>query len=184
MSFLFSVVSFLVFGVVLAVYSTKVLIIFLIGSALYISWILLFVGRRRVLDNTRFDRMSRTQLNSIEIAEGASEIRLRDSQTYFKDKWRKAQELVYDIHFKSLRLEQHSGLGATAINESKNLLMTFAVASMVINGHLTLGTMLAVQYIIGEMNSPLDQMVEFVNRWQDTKLSLERIHPGSHCPQR
>ncbi len=175
MSFLFSVVSFLVFGVVLAVYSTKVLIIFLIGSALYISWILLFVGRRRVLDNTRFDRMSRTQLNSIEIAEGASEIRLRDSQTYFKDKWRNAQELVYDIHFKSLRLEQHSGLGATAINESKNLLMTFAVASMVINGHLTLGTMLAVQYIIGEMNSPLDQMVEFVNRWQDTKLSLERI---------
>lgn len=175
MSFLFAVVSFVVFGVVLAVYSLKVLAIFLIGSILYLCWILLFVGRRRVLDNTRFDRMSRTQLNTIEIAEGAPEIRLRDSQTYFKQKWRIAQEQVYDIHFKSLRLEQHSELGATAINESKNLLMTFAVASMVIGGHLTLGTMLAVQYIIGQMNSPLDQMVNFVNRWQDTKLSLERI---------
>lgn len=175
MSFLFSAVSFVIFGVVLAVYSVKVLAIFLVGSILYLGWILLFVGRRRVLDNTRFDRMSRTQLNTIEIAEGASEIRLRDSQIYFKQKWRKSQEQVYDIHFKSLRLEQHSELGATAINESKNLLMTFAVASMVISGQLTLGTMLAVQYIIGELNSPLDQMVDFVNRWQDTKLSLERI---------
>ncbi len=175
MSFLFSVVSFVIFGVVLAVYSPKVLAIFLIGGILYFCWILLFVGRRRVLDNTRFDRMSRTQLNTIEIAEGASEIRLRDSQSYFKQKWRGAQEQVYDVNFKSLRLEQHSELGATAINESKNLLMTFAVASMVIGGQLTLGTMLAVQYIIGQMNSPLDQMVNFVNRWQDTKLSLERI---------
>ena len=175
MSFLFSVVSFVIFGVVLAVYSLKVLGIFLIGSILYLCWILLFVGRRRVLDNTRFDRMSRTQLNTIEIAEGASEIRLRDSQAYFKQKWRNAQEQVYDVNFKSLKLEQQSELGATVINESKNLLMTFAVALMVIDGQLTLGTMLAVQYIIGQMNSPLDQMVNFVNRWQDTKLSLERI---------
>lgn len=175
MSFLFAVVSFVVFGIVLAVYSLKIFCIFLIGSTLYLSWILFFVGRRRVLDNTRFDRMSRTQLNTIEIAEGASEIRLRDSQAYFKHKWRNAQEQVYDVNFKSLKFEQQSELGATVINESKNLLMTFAVALMVIDGQLTLGTMLAVQYIIGQMNSPLDQMVNFVNRWQDTKLSLERI---------
>lgn len=175
MSFLFAIVSFVVFGVVLAVYSFKLFSIFLIGSTLYLCWILLFVRRRRVLDNTRFDRMTKTQLNTIEIAEGASEIRLRDSQTYFKQKWRNAQEQVYDVNFKSLRLEQHSELGATVINESKNLLITFAVASMVISGQLSLGTMLAVQYIIGQMNSPLDQMVNFVNRLQDTKLSLERI---------
>jgi len=175
MSFLFSVVSFAVFGIVLATYSPKMLIIFLIGSTLYLSWILLFIGHRRILDKTRFDRMSQTQFNTIEIVEGASEIRLRDSQTYFKCKWRDAQEQVYDVNFKSLKLEQHSELGATVINESKNLLITFAVASMVINGQLTLGTMLAVQYIIGQMNSPLDQMVNFVNRLQDTKLSLERI---------
>lgn len=175
MSFLFAIVSFVVFGVVLAVYSFKLFSIFLIGSTLYLCWILLFVRRRRVLDNTRFDRMTKTQLNTIEIAEGASEIRLRDGQTYFKGKWRDAQEQVYDVNFKSLKLEQHSELGATVINESKNLLITFAVALMVINGQLTLGTMLAVQYIIGQMNSPLDQMVNFVNRLQDTKLSLERI---------
>ncbi len=175
MSFLFAIVSFVVFGVVLAVYSFKLFSIFLISSTLYLCWILLFVRRRRVLDNTRFDRMTKTQLNTIEIAEGASEIRLRDSQTYFKQKWRNAQEQVYDVNFKSLRLEQHSELGATVINESKNLLITFAVASMVISGQLSLGTMLAVQYIIGQMNSPLDQMVNFVNRLQDTKLSLERI---------
>ena len=175
MSFLFAIVSLIVFGAVLAVYSLKIFVIFLIGSTLYLCWILLFVRRRRVLDNTRFDRMSKTQLHTIEIAEGASEIRLRDGQTYFKGKWRDAQEQVYDVNFKSLRLEQHSELGAMVINESKNLLMTFAVASMVINGQLTLGTMLAVQYIIGQMNSPLDQMVNFVNRLQDTKLSLERI---------
>ncbi len=175
MSFLFAIVSFVVFGAVLAVYSFKLFSIFLIGSILYLCWILLFIRRRRVLDNTRFDRMTKTQLNTIEIAEGASEIRLRDGQTYFKQKWRNAQEQVYNVNFKSLRLEQHSELGATVINESKNLLITFAVASMVINGQLTLGTMLAVQYIIGQMNSPLDQMVNFVNRLQDTKLSLERI---------
>ena len=175
MSFLFAIVSFIVFGAVLAVYSLKIFTIFLIGSILYLCWILLFIRHRRVLDNTRFERMAKTQLNTIEIAEGASEIRLRDAQSYFKGKWRDAQNQVYDVNFKSLKLEQHSELGATVINESKNLLITFAVASMVISGHLTLGTMLAVQYIIGQMNSPLDQMVNFVNRLQDTKLSLERI---------
>ena len=175
MSFLFAIVSLIVFGIVLAVYSLKLFCIFLIGSVLYLGWILLFVGRRRVLDNTRFDRTAKTELHTIEIAEGASEIRLRSSQPYFRDKWRTAQEMVYDVNFKTLALEQRSEFGATVINEGKNLLITYLVASMVINGNLTLGTMLAVQYIIGQMNSPLDQMVGFINRLQDTKLSIRRI---------
>ena len=83
--------------------------------------------------------------------------------------------MVYDVNFKTLALEQRSEFGATVINEGKNLLITYLVASMVINGNLTLGTMLAVQYIIGQMNSPLDQMVGFINRLQDTKLSIRRI---------
>lgn len=175
LSFLLAIVLFFVYGTILAIYSIKMFGIFLTCGILYLCWILFFISRRRVLDNTYFYRMAKMQLNTIEIAEGASDIRLCDSQNYFKNKWRKRQEHVYDVHFRSLALEQHCGFGATMINETKNLLMTFAVAKMVIDGQLTLGTMLAVQYIIGQMNGPLNQLAGFINLWQETKLSLNRI---------
>ncbi|MCQ2376179.1 MAG: peptidase domain-containing ABC transporter [Salinivirgaceae bacterium] len=175
LSLIFSCSTLIMFSGVLFCYSGKILLIFLFGSCIYFGWIILFLNRRKVLDNCIFEQQAKTELDMIEIAEGASEIRTNNGQKYFRNKWEKAQNKIFELKFKQLALEQKSDIGSTVIIEGMNLFITFITASMVISETLTFGAMLAIQFVIGQLNSPLHQMINFINSLQDAKISFERI---------
>lgn len=172
---IFSLVNLIIFGVVLAIYDLKILLIFLIGSVIHISWILVFMKKRRVLDFKRFDRMSENHNNLIHLISGMQEIKLNNCERQKRWKWENIQAGMFKINMQSLALEQFQSSGGSFINELKNILITFLAASSVINGDITLGMMMSVSYIIGQLNSPLNQLIEFFSSAQDAKISLERM---------
>ncbi len=175
LNILFSMVNLVTFGIVLAIYSIKIFIIFLIGSILYIVWIYLFMKKRRALDFKRFAQLSDNQSNLIQLIQGMPEIKLNNCEKQKRWDWERIQAKLFKVNVKSLSLEQYQQVGSVFFNETKNILITFIAAISVINGSMTLGMMLAVQYIIGQLNSPIDQMINFMHTTQDAKISLERL---------
>ena len=175
LSILFSMFSLVVFGVVLAIYSLKIFIVFLAGSLLYAGWIWLFMRRRRVLDFKRFSKMAENQSNLYQLITGMQEIKLNNCEKRKRWEWEGIQASLFRVNIKGLALTQYQQAGSVLINESKNILITFISAYAVIQGQMTLGMMLAVQYIIGQMNSPIDQLITFIHSAQDAKISLERL---------
>ncbi|MDO5656703.1 MAG: peptidase domain-containing ABC transporter [Flavobacteriaceae bacterium] len=175
LSTLFSMVNLLVFSMVLAYYDWRILSIFLSGSALYIIWILFFLKKRRELDYKRFSQVSQEQSKVIELINGMQEIKLHNAEKQKRWDWEFVQVKLFKINMKSLSLEQTQGVGSSFINEMKNILITFMSASLVLSGNITLGMMLSVQYIIGQLNQPLMQLVGFIRQVQDAKISLERL---------
>jgi ATP-binding cassette, subfamily B, bacterial len=173
--FLFSIFNIIVFGIVLAIYSLKIFSIFIIGSALYILWVLAFMKKRRDLDYKRFAQMSNEQSNLIQLITGMQEIKLNHCERKKRWEWERIQARLFKINIKSLSLNQYQHLGALFFNETKNILITIIAATSVLHGSITLGAMLAIQYIIGQLNSPIDQMVNFIHAAQDAKISLERL---------
>ncbi|TAD82893.1 MAG: peptidase domain-containing ABC transporter [Bacteroidetes bacterium] len=173
---LFSLVNLLVFSAVLFSYSGAVFGIFMVGSILYFGWISLFLKRRRKLDTMRFSLAGKENTATMQLIQGMQEIRLNNCEKPKRWEWEKLQAGLFQLNFKSLYLSQYQQAGAFFINESKNLVITFLVAKAVINGQLTLGAMLAVQYIIGQLNSPIEQLIGFVQQAQDAKISLERLN--------
>ncbi|MCB0632958.1 MAG: peptidase domain-containing ABC transporter [Saprospiraceae bacterium] len=176
LSVLFSLISLSVFGVVLAIYSSQILFIFLIASVAYIAWITFFLKRRRAIDYQSFSQLSSNQDSLIEIIHGIQEIKLQGSQ--FKRRWRWAgiQAKLFRVRIKGLALAQYQDIGGSSINQLKNIFITFFAAQLVIKGEMTLGMMLAIQYIIGQLNGPLQQMIGFVREAQDAAISMERLN--------
>lgn len=172
---LFSLVNILIFSFVLAYYDWRIFVIFLMGSSLYIIWILFFLKRRRELDYKRFSQVSQEQSKVIELVNGMQEIKLHNAEKQKRWDWEFVQVKLFKISMKSLALEQTQGVGSNFINELKNILITFMSASLVIKGDISLGMMLSVQYIIGQLNGPLVQLVNFIRQTQDAKISLERL---------
>jgi ATP-binding cassette subfamily B protein len=175
LNILFSLVNFLVFGIVLAIYSLKILILFLVGSTLYFLWLSFFMKRRRELDFRRFTKLSENQSKLIQLIAGIQEIKLNNAEKQKRWEWENIQSGLFRVNIKSLSLRQYQEAGAVFINESKNLLITILAATAVINGDMTLGMMLAVSYIIGQLNGPVEQMINFMHIAQDAKISLERL---------
>ncbi|MFN5005817.1 MAG: peptidase domain-containing ABC transporter [Bacteroidota bacterium] len=175
LSFLLSVVSVIVFGVVLATYSINIFLIFLIASLLYVSWIFLFLKKRREIDYRSFQQMSDNQDSLIEIIQGMQEINLQGSHLKRRWKWATIQARLFKTQMKSLSISQYQDAGALSINQLKDILITFLAAKLVLDGELTLGMMLAVQYTIGQLNLPLQQLVGFVRSAQDAFISIERL---------
>ncbi len=175
LSILFSLVNVLIFAVVLAVYNLGILLVFLIGSALYVSWIAAFMQRRRTLDYKLFEGAAQNQNHLVEIFSGMQEIKLNNCESQKRWEWERVQAGIFRLKMRSLRLEQYQQAGASFINELKNILITFMAAAAVIHGHLTLGMMLAVSYILGQLNSPLNQLIYFMQLMQDARISLDRI---------
>lgn len=173
---LFSLLNLLVFGVVLALYNLTIFAIFLIASLLYTGWIVLFLRQRRKLDFRRFDLAARNQSSIVQLIQGMQEIKLAGAERPMRWAWEQLQVRQFRLQMKGLSLNQYQQAGAFAINEGKNILITFLSAQAVINGQLTLGAMLAFQYIIGQLNSPVEQLIGFVQGLQDTKISLERLN--------
>ncbi|RFM26700.1 peptidase domain-containing ABC transporter [Deminuibacter soli] len=175
LSTVFSLVNLLVFALVLGIYSIPILCLFLAGSALSVGWMLFFLKRRRELDYARFQRMSDNQNNLFEIITGMQEIKMNDSETLHRWEWERVQARLFKISVQSLTLAQYQNSGAVFFTQLKNILVSFIAAKEVLNGQMTLGMMLSVSYIIGQMNAPVDQLLTFFQAAQDAKLSVERL---------
>lgn len=172
---LFSFVNLIVFSVVLALYSLKLFFVFLIASVLYVLWITLFLKKRKELDYKRFAQASAEQSNLYQMITGMQEIKLNNCEKHKRWAWENIQAKLFRVSIKGLALSQYQQSGAFFINETKNILISFFAAAAVINGDMTLGMMTAVQYIIGQLNSPINQMIGFIQSAQDAKISLERL---------
>lgn len=172
---LFSAMNLIVFSLVLFYYSTQIFVIFLVGSVSYFSWIAIFLKRRKELDYKRFSQMSTEQSTVIELINGMQEIKLHNAEKQKRWQWEHVQARLFHISVKSLALEQYQSVGSSLINELKNIIITVISAKLVIDGSITLGMMLAISYIVGQLNSPIQQFIEFIRQLQDARISLERL---------
>lgn len=175
LSTFFSMFNLVVFGAVLIYYSPAIFGIFAIGSIFYILWILYFLKRRKELDYKRFSQLSQEQSTVIELINGMQEIKMHNAEKQKRWKWEFVQARLFKVSIQSLALEQTQGVGSSVINELKNIVITFTSAVLVIDGNITLGMMLSIQYIIGQLNAPIGQMVGFIRSYQDAKISMERL---------
>lgn len=173
---LFSFFNFFVFGAVLVYYSSSIFLIFVVGSMIYILWILYFLKRRKELDYIRFAHHSQEQSTVIELINGMQEIKMNNAEKQKRWKWEFIQARLFKVSIKTLALEQTQEVGSSVINELKNIFITFTSAVLVIEGQLTLGMMMSLQYIIGQLNGPIVGVVAFIRTYQDAKISLERLN--------
>ena len=175
LNFIFSAFNLIVLGIVLLIYDFRIFGIFLIASIIYVVWILIFLRRRKKLDYYRFQQLARHQTTLIELINGMQEIKLQNSAGKRSRQWFHIQAKLFSINLKALAVEQYQNSGTAFISQLKDILITFLTATLVIQGEITLGMMLAVQFIIGQLNVPLQQMITFIQAGQDAKLSLERL---------
>lgn len=172
---LFSTINLFVFGLVLAYYNLYIFLIFLMGSIFYFGWIIIFLKKRRDLDYKRFSQVSGEQSKVIELVNGMQTIKLHNAEKKKRWGWEFVQARLFKISIESLALEQYQSVGSGFINEFKNILITVFSAKLVIDGDITLGMMLAISYIVGQLNSPVSQLISFIKEVQDAKISLERL---------
>ena len=172
----FAMLTFVVFSVVLFFYNKLVFAIFLLGSILYGAWMTLFLKRRKVLDYELFEQQAINNNKTYEFITSMQEIKLQDCEQRRRWEWEDTQADLFSVQMKSLKLQQTQEAGSIFINEVKNIIITVVAATAVIHGQMTLGMMLAVQYIIGQLNSPVEQLMNFFYSLQDVKISLERIN--------
>jgi ATP-binding cassette subfamily B protein len=175
LNIMFSFFNLVVFGIVLAVFSFKILALFLTGSILYILWVSMFMKSRARLDHQRFKQMSVSGNKLINIVNGMQEIKLTQSELSMRWDWEKLQATLFGLKVKGLSLIQYQSAGATFLNEVTNVLITVVAATAVLKANMTLGTMLAVQFIIGQLNVPVSQIIGFFRISQDAKMSLDRL---------
>lgn len=172
----FSLLSMVVFGVVLAMYDWRVFAVFVGGSALYAGWLLLFMRRRKMIDYELFEHQSRNHNRTYQLITALQEIKLQGCEQRRRWEWEDVQADLFGVEMKALRLQQGQEAGGVFINELKNILITVLAATAVVQGSMSLGAMLAVQYIVGQLNSPMQQLVSLIYSMQDVKISLERIN--------
>jgi ATP-binding cassette, subfamily B, bacterial len=172
---IFAVITLLVYTVVMATYHVGILGIFFLGSMLYIGWVVLFLKRRRELDYKRFQQASANQSNIVQLVSGMQEIKLNSCEKQKRWEWERIQARLYKVSIKGLALNQSQEIGGTFINQAKNIFISFLSAKAVITGDMTLGMMMAVQYIIGQLNAPIQQFIGFTQQAQDARISLERL---------
>jgi ATP-binding cassette subfamily B protein len=172
---LFSLFNVVVFGIVLLLYSKLIFFVFALATLLYFLWIAFFLKRRKELDEKKFEELSKNRSQLIQLLSGIQDIKLSNSESQMRWDWEQIQTSLFKVTSKSLGLDQFQRIGAQIINHSKNILIVFLAAKGVVDGEMTLGMMMAVQFIAGQLNSPIDQLLGFVKDAQDAKLSLERI---------
>jgi ATP-binding cassette, subfamily B, bacterial len=173
---IFSLFNLITFSIVLLYFNPNIFYIFAAGSLLYFLWIRVFLKYRRQLNYKQFDIASKENSATMQLILGMQEIKLNNAEHLKRWEWEGLQAQLFKLNFKSLSLSQYQQAGAFFINEGKNILITYIVATLVLKGSLTLGEMLAIQYIIGQLNSPIEQLISFTQQAQDAKISLERLN--------
>ena len=174
-SALFSFVNFIVFGFVLAYYDLTILGLFLFGNGLYVAWVLAFMRYRRELDIKRFAQASSEQSNLFQLVTGMQEIKLNNCETEKRWEWERIQVKLFKISIKGLALGQYQQLGSVFFNQTTNILISFTAARAVVSGEMTLGMMMSLTYIVGQLTAPIEQFIGFARSFQDAKISLERL---------
>lgn len=171
----FSIINVFIFGIIICIYNWIVSLIFFGGSFLYILWVWVFMKRRAILDNKIFTQNSTNQSSIIQLVTGMQEIKLNACEQRKRWEWEHIQRNIYRLSMKSLKLSQYQQSGGLFLNQAKNLIITAFVATLVIKGKITLGMMISIQYIVGTLNSPVDQLINFIRQFQDAQLSLDRL---------
>jgi len=172
---LFSMLNIVVFGIALLIYSRLIFVVFAAGSSLYFLWVRLFMKRRAIIDHKNFAQQAANQNNIIQLVTGMTEIRLNACERQKRWEWERIQVMLFRLRIKGLALGQYQDSGGVLINQTKNIIITAMAAQSVVEGQITLGMMLAVQFIIGQLNSPVDQLITFLRDTQDASLSLDRL---------
>nr|WP_311175446.1 peptidase domain-containing ABC transporter [uncultured Porphyromonas sp.] len=176
LSLIFSFFTFLVFGGVLASYDLGIFGVFLVGTLLYAGWIILFLRKRRQLDYKYFEHAGRNRNVTYQLLNGMQEVKLQGCEQRKRWEWEDVQADMFRVNLQALNLQQMQTAGSITINEVKNIFITVLAATSVIQGSMTLGMMLAVQYIMGQLNSPVEQLIQFIYSWQDVSISLDRMN--------
>lgn len=172
---MFATITLVIYTIIMATYHLGILVVFVIGSLLYIGWVLLFLKKRRTLDYKRFQQASANQSNIVQLITGMQEIKLNNCEKQKRWEWERIQAKLYKVNIKGLMLSQNQMVGATFINQTKDIIISFMTARAVVTGDMTLGMMMAVQYIIGQLNAPIQLFIGFIQSAQDAKISLERL---------
>ncbi|MFH0842572.1 MAG: peptidase domain-containing ABC transporter [Bacteroidota bacterium] len=172
---IFAIITLVMYIVIMATYNLGILGIFLLGSILYIGWVVLFLKRRRELDYKRFQQSAANQSNIVQLVTGMQEIKLNSCEKQKRWEWERIQIKLFKVSIKSMLLNQNQQLGAVLINQTKDIFISFLSARAVIEGQMTLGMMMAIQYIIGQLNAPIQQFIGFTQAAQDARISLERL---------
>lgn len=175
-STLFSFVNFIVFAFVLGYYNLTILGIFILGNALYVIWILLFMKYRRELDYKRFAQSAGEQSNLIQLITGMQEIKLNNCEKQKRWQWERIQVKLFKISIKGLVLGQLQQVGSVFFSQTTNIIVLFIAAKAVVDGQMTLGMMMALTYIIGQLSAPVEQFIGFARSFQDAQISLERLN--------
>lgn len=173
---LFSLINMLIFGTLLLVYNKSIFLVFLVSTVLYTFWILAFMKYRRELDHKRFKIAAENQTYIVEMIQSIKDIKLNNAQKQRRWGWEALQAKLFKFKVESLALSQYQSIGSMAINQAKGILITFISAKAVINGEITLGGMMAIQYIVGMVSNPVEHLLEFMQSYQDAKISLERLN--------
>lgn len=174
-SFLFTIFNILVFSIVLFIYDPIFFLTFFLFTVIYIFWILFFLKRRRQIDFIKFTKQGENQDKLLQILHGMQEIKINRAEKVKRWEWERLQIQLFNLSKDSLKLSQTQEAGGVLINETKNIVMTYLSAKLVIDGQITLGMMLSVQYLIGQLNTPINQLLSFVRQTQDAKISFERL---------
>lgn len=172
---LFSLMNLIIFSLVFTLYDVDLLLVFVVGSVLSVGWVLLFLKHRKELDYRRFQRLRDNQNSLYELITGMQEIKLNNCERAKRWEWERIQARLFRINIQGLILEQYQEIGATFFTQLKNILISYLAAMAVIQNEMTLGMMLSISYIVGQMNGPLSQVLQFLRSIQDAKISLERL---------
>jgi ATP-binding cassette, subfamily B, bacterial len=175
LNIVFSVINFVVFSIVLSFYNLSIFLVFALAAVLYIGWITLFLKKRKEIDYVRFQQSSDNQNTLIELIQGMSEIKLQGSERKRRQLWAAIQAKLFKVNLQSLSIGQWQDAGAAFFNQSKDIIITVIAAQAVIEGKMSLGMMMATQYIVGQLNAPLQQFIAFIRAAQDAKISMERL---------
>uniref|UniRef100_UPI002632F584 peptidase domain-containing ABC transporter n=1 Tax=uncultured Tenacibaculum sp. TaxID=174713 RepID=UPI002632F584 len=172
---LFSFFNLIIFSLVLGYYSLQIFGVFVLGSVLYFGWVLFFFKKRKELDYKRFSQVSQEQSKVIELINGMQEIKLHNAERRMRWNWEYVQARLFKVATKSLALEQTQSVGSNFINELKNMFITVLSAKLVIDGQISLGMMMAISYIVGQLNGPITQLINFMRDVQDAQISVDRL---------
>lgn len=173
---LFSFINFFIFSFVLAYYDLGILAIFLVGNALYVGWILAFMKYRRELDIRRFAQAAGEQSSLIQLVTAMQEIKLNNCEKQKRWQWERIQVKLFKISVKGLAVGQAQQVGSIFFNQTTNIIISFIAAKSVVEGNMTLGMMMSLTYIIGQLSGPIGSFIGFAQQLQDAKISLERLN--------
>ncbi|WP_400262939.1 peptidase domain-containing ABC transporter [Sphingobacterium sp. SG20118] len=173
---LFSLVNMVIFGTLLLIYNKTIFLVFIVATVLYTLWILAFMKYRRQLDEKRFKIASENQTYMVEMIQSIKDIKLNNAQKQKRWGWEALQAKLFKFKVESLALSQYQSIGSMAINQVKGILITYISAKAVIDGDITLGGMMAIQYIVGMVSNPVESLLGFMQSYQDAKISLERLN--------